>query len=281
MNYFNVIQQSQAVRQQIKELARAWAKEDSRPIIAAWGMMNAGKSFLLNMLTQNIDEEYFTVNDHRETTDLKKFETESCIFLDTPGLDANDQDTKIALDGIKNADVVLFVHQMPGELEEVEISYLQEQRKIFGSHANKNIIMIFSKLDKVNAEKVDQIQARVLEQCQELMGFTPVCFQISNTRYQKGVKEQKPGLVEGSHIVELQSHLEDIILSDIGRVRQDRQYAQLNQLIIELKAIDEKLKDAQQQLRAPYKQAIEQAVALMGNEIIPELKKFRQRLLDV
>ena len=29
---------------------------DSKPIIVTWGLMNAGKSYLLNMLTQHIDK---------------------------------------------------------------------------------------------------------------------------------------------------------------------------------------------------------------------------------
>jgi predicted AAA+ superfamily ATPase len=38
---------------------------DNRPTIVAYGLMNAGKSFLLNMLTQHIEEEFFKTNDIR------------------------------------------------------------------------------------------------------------------------------------------------------------------------------------------------------------------------
>jgi 50S ribosomal subunit-associated GTPase HflX len=59
-----------------------------KPVIAACGLMNAGKSYLLNMLTQHIEQEYFKTADQRETTSNKKLETEQYIYLDTPGLDA-------------------------------------------------------------------------------------------------------------------------------------------------------------------------------------------------
>ena len=43
----------------------------SKPVIAVCGLMNAGKSYLLNMLTQQIDQEYFKTADQRETTTNK------------------------------------------------------------------------------------------------------------------------------------------------------------------------------------------------------------------
>lgn len=50
-----------------------------KPVIAVWGMMNAGKSYLLNMLTHHYNAEYFPTNDVRETAELRLFE-ESLIF---------------------------------------------------------------------------------------------------------------------------------------------------------------------------------------------------------
>ena len=67
-------------------------QNNKKPIIVAYGLMNAGKSYLLNMLTQHISEEFFKTNDIRETATIKKFESEKYIYLDTPGLDANEED---------------------------------------------------------------------------------------------------------------------------------------------------------------------------------------------
>ena len=47
---------------------------DSKPVIVAWGLMNAGKSYLLNMLTQHIDSEFVKTNDFRETAENHQFE---------------------------------------------------------------------------------------------------------------------------------------------------------------------------------------------------------------
>ena len=56
-------------------------QNNKKPIIVAYGLMNAGKSYLLNMLTQHISEEFFRTNDIRETATIKKFESEK-LFVE-------------------------------------------------------------------------------------------------------------------------------------------------------------------------------------------------------
>lgn len=192
-----------------------------KPVIVTWGLMNAGKSSLLNMLTQHIDQEFFKTNDFRETTEVSAYEGDQYIYLDTPGLDANTTDNLEALKGIKKADVVLFVHQLQGELEANEVEFLKDVRTSFGQYAEKNIILILSKVDKEDRSKVDQIQKRVLEQCEQYLGFQPQCFQISNTLYQQGIQKHKDGLVRHSHIEDLKQCINSIV-SNTQVVRQER-----------------------------------------------------------
>lgn len=192
-----------------------------KPVIVTWGLMNAGKSSLLNMLTQHIDQEFFKTNDFRETTEVSAYEGDQYIYLDTPGLDANTADNLEALKGIKKADVVLFVHQLQGELEANEVEFLKDVRTSFGQYAEKNIILILSKVDKEDRSKVDQIQKRVLEQCEQYLGFQPQCFQISNTLYQQGIQKHKDGLVRHSHIEDLKQCINSIV-SNTQVVRQER-----------------------------------------------------------
>lgn len=192
-----------------------------KPVIVTWGLMNAGKSSLLNMLTQHIEQEFFKTNDFRETTEVCAYEADQYIYLDTPGLDANTTDNLEALKGIKKADVVLFVHQLQGELEANEVEFLKDVRTSFGQYAEKNIILILSKVDKEDRSKVDQIQKRVLEQCEQYLGFQPQCFQISNTLYQQGIQKHKDGLVRHSHIEDLKQCINSIV-SNTQVVRQER-----------------------------------------------------------
>ena len=53
--------------------------EVGKPVVAAFGILNAGKSYLLNMLSLNIQDEYFKTNDHRETTEILEYESEKFI----------------------------------------------------------------------------------------------------------------------------------------------------------------------------------------------------------
>ena len=122
---------------------------------------------------------------------------------------------------IKKADVVLFVHQLQGELEANEVEFLKDVRTSFGQYAEKNIILILSKVDKEDRSKVDQIQKRVLEQCEQYLGFQPQCFQISNKLYQQGIQKHKDGLVRHSHIEDLKQCINSIV-SNTQVVRQER-----------------------------------------------------------
>lgn len=220
MSASSLLKESQDLRKYSQDFLNQSLRSE-KPVIVTWGLMNAGKSSLLNMLTQHIDQEFFKTNDFRETTEVSAYEGDQYIYLDTPGLDANTADNLEALKGIKKADVVLFVHQLQGELEANEVEFLKDVRTSFGQYAEKNIILILSKVDKEDRSKVDQIQKRVLEQCEQYLGFQPQCFQISNTLYQQGIQKHKDGLVRHSHIEDLKQCINSIV-SNTQVVRQER-----------------------------------------------------------
>jgi len=215
-----LLKESQDLRKYSQDFLNQSLRSE-KPVIVTWGLMNAGKSSLLNMLTQHIEQEFFKTNDFRETTEVSAYEGDQYIYLDTPGLDANTADNLEALKGIKKADIVLFVHQLQGELEANEVEFLKEVRTSFGQYAEKNIILILSKVDKEDRSKVDQIQKRVLEQCEQYLGFQPQCFQISNKLYQQGIQKHKDGLVRHSHIEDLKQSINSIV-SNTQVVRQER-----------------------------------------------------------
>lgn len=238
-----------------------------KPKIVVWGLMNAGKSYLLNMLTQHIEHEFFKTNDIRETAEIHKYETAQSIYIDTPGLDARLDDNLIAFHGVKQADIVLFVHQLQGELERVEISFLQELKKSFGQYADKHIIIILSKIDKETDEKVQQIEKKVLEQCRSVIGFNPKCFKISNTRYQTGIKKQKQGLIKQSHIDDLKLYLENELFTTVEAVRKERIEQEKSHLLYLLKANRKQLMSADKTLLSEYKQLANKVIGRFHDEM--------------
>ncbi|HHQ4779968.1 GTPase [Aeromonas veronii] len=209
-----------------------------KPVVAAWGLMNAGKSYLLNMLTDHIQTECFRTRDVRETAELKQFETSSYIFLDTPGLDANQDDDAIAHQGAAKADVVLFVHQPQGEFEKIEVDFLRSLKASFGEYAEQNIILILSKVDSEDAAKIDAIEKRMLEQCQKELNFQPRCFQISGIRFHNGVQQNIEGLVRASHMQELKVHLNTLKV-DSHSVKYARQRLALDEMIAEIERAEQ------------------------------------------
>lgn len=173
----NLLKESQDLRGLSQDFLNQSSRSDN-PVIVTWGLMNAGKSSLLNMLTKHIEQEYFKTNDFRETAVISAYETDQLTYLDTPGLDANTSDNLEALKGVRKADIVLFVHQLQGELEKNEIEFLKEISTSFGQYAEQNIILVLSKVDKEDQSKVDQIQLKVLEQCKQYLGFEPNVFKF-------------------------------------------------------------------------------------------------------
>jgi len=204
-----------------------------KPVVAAWGLMNAGKSYLLNMLTNHIQTECFRTNDIRETAELKEFETDDFIFLDTPGLDANNADDLIALQGAAKADIVLFVHQPQGELEKIEVDFLRKLKDSFGQFAEQNIILVLSKSDVESNTGIAAIEKRMLEQCRDDLGFTPRCYALSGSRFHAGVMQKKDGLVRASHLYDLAQHL-DALNTDASAVKRERQRVAIDDIIAEL-----------------------------------------------
>lgn len=224
------------------------ATSSEKPAIAVYGLMNAGKSFLLNMLTQNVKTEYFKTADQRETSAVKRLETADYIYLDTPGLDANEQDDLSANQGVADADIVLFVHQPQGELEFVEVEFLRRLKDNFGTAARTSIIIVISKIDKESQDKIDLIRQKIESQCQAELGFAPTTLTVSNTRYKAGVEKNQAGLIQASHIDDVAAHLGKLV-PKVRKARTQRVTARVEALQEEVAALLQELRSERTSIR--------------------------------
>lgn len=218
----------QDIKSQLDELQMA--EEAARPVVVAYGMMNAGKSYLLNMLTAHIEEEFFKTNDIRETVDVARHEGETCTWLDTPGLDANDDDDSRAQEGVQAGDIVLFVHQAQGELEAQEVAFLGRLRASLDAHAARNIVVVLSKVDKEAADKIVQIEERIAQQCLALLGFAPRIFRVSAKRHRDGKLKRQEVLVAAGGIDALAAHI-DALTGDVAAVRAQKRLTRIDALL--------------------------------------------------
>lgn len=224
------------------QLMQRSSSSPSKPIIAVCGLMNAGKSYLLNMLTQHIDDEFFKTADQRETTFNKTLETEHYIYLDTPGLDANAADDAIAQQGIAEADIVLFVHQPQGELDPSEMAFLKQLKNDFKKSAKHNVVMVITKIDKEPPEKIEAIDLEIQKQCHEQLGMVFKTFQVSNTRYKTGISQHKERLVQASHIDDLLQHFTKLT-PKVHQTRQNKLLANIEELLGGIDTLTQDLRD--------------------------------------
>lgn len=236
-------------------------EQGNKPRIAAWGLVKAGKSSLLNMLSEHVGEEFFATGAVRTTRKNKALETERFVLVDTPGLGIDDDDSKNALEGLEEADITLFVHAPPGELDLEEIHLLAQVKAAYGKQTERRLILVISQLDKHADEALESIRTRILAQMQERFGIRPACFTVSNTRYRKGVLEDKTGLQQKSGIPLLRQHLDDLsteIGDELESLRATRRAKRKSELLTELdKAIDEE-RELVASLQKPFLEQIRQ-----------------------
>lgn len=242
-------------------------RSDSKPIISVYGLVNAGKSHLLNMLTNHIEQDFFKVADQRETTALKTFEMPDFIYLDTPGLDADDQDEITANEGVAQASVVMFVHQADKPLDAIEIEFLKQLQLSFGEDTETHLIIVLTQIDKDDTDgtKVQQIKENILNQCQEFLNINPTCFEVSSNRYKTGVLKQKQQLIQKSHIPDLQRYLQLLSISSAKDVLQRRLSRKAQQLILNI---------------IEQEKALLQRIAQIEESIQKDLSPFVKIVLD-
>ncbi len=225
---------------QLENNCRSFLQESPRtpkPVIAAWGLVKAGKSSLLNMLSNHVDDEFFKTGAVRTTRLNQELETERYLLLDTPGLDIDDADSQQAYNGLDEADVVLFVHAPPGELDQEEMELLTKVKTTYAEATEQRLVLVLSQLDKDQDGALELIRQRILEQLQEKLGIQPQCFLVSNSRYRKGTTQGQQALVNRSGIPQLTAHLDTLAQSidgELNTVRASRREARKAELLEEL-----------------------------------------------
>ncbi len=240
--------------------------------ISAWGIEKAGKSSLLNELTGHVECEFFPTNVIRETIKNKAFETEHYIFLDTPGIDSEDAVEKEAYKGLDSADIILFVHYPQGELHQQEVDLLKYFHSAFGDNVKDRLIVVLTSLDTSENNSLNKIQDAVLEQCNNLLGFKPVCFQVSNTRHRHGCLKNNQVLIEKSGIPALKSYINEVrpaIYKSMAIVRDGKKKIQVENLLEKIKKKMFFINTQVGEMQKPYVEAFK-----LANNATMEMKKF-------
>lgn len=208
-----------------------------KPVIAAWGLVKAGKSSLLNMLSGHIEDEFFKTGVVRTTKLNQELETDYYLLMDTPGLGIDQEDSQHAYSGLDRADVVLFVHAPPGELDQEEMELLARIKAAYAEDTEQRLVMVLSQLDKSQDGSLESIRQSILVQLQERFGIQPRCFLVSSTRYRKGASGDLRTLIDSSGIPQLAAHIRGLVQAigdQLESARYSRRAARKAELLAEL-----------------------------------------------
>lgn len=192
--------------------------------IAVCGLMNAGKSALLNALTGHLEKEFFETKAVRSTNTVQTLTHEGITFVDTPGIDANDEDDRNAWRGLATADIILFAHNLgTGTLETVEINFLKELKRR-RPDIEDSLLVVLTHAESASEQRQDRLDA-ISAILSPLFKAPRTLIPTSFTTFRKGVLEQKPALIEHSGINLLHQHLKVFVErteSELHAVRRTR-----------------------------------------------------------
>lgn len=214
---------------------------ENKITITCIGLYNHGKSTLLNVLIKDFEFKTLKTADARETSVNKKFTYGDINYIDTPGLNANEQDDQKILEVIKNSDIVLFVHNVTtGEFSKVEIDFLENIKKYWENPKVfiDRTVFVISRIDGATDSKdIKNTEDKMQQQIEYIFGSTAKIIAVSSEDYRDGMIEKEDKLVSQSNIQDLEkmiSLLSKKSEQDIKKTKQERLNKKYNELIRKL-----------------------------------------------
>ena len=206
------------ITRMVNDLNYAAQKGDTKITIVNAGIMNAGKSSVFNAVLGK--EDYFKVNDIITTKKNSEFRFKGNIYLvDTPGLAADNSDTKEAYEAYAKASVIVFVHSMStGELHADELEAINDIKKCFPNpqmFLDRFILVGVMKSMPDRKSLFNKEVAKIREDMRVHCGINDfeIIF-VGTTFYWKGVKYQADDLIDFSGVEKLKK----LILSRVEKV---------------------------------------------------------------
>ena len=158
--------------------------------IVSAGMMNPGKSTLLNALLGK--EDMFKTADVRETTVVRSVSwKENVTLVDTPGFSsAVCEDDSEALSALRQADLVLFVHNVAiGGINQAELDVLIALEEILGEAEFKTrVLFINTRSDECPDDDLERNVQECVDLIKENLGCKLKSYVVSPKQYLQGIK---------------------------------------------------------------------------------------------
>lgn len=216
MLQMEVLQRAGLPERQCADLREAWmqySKFYQQPLhnqikITCVGLYNAGKSTLLNAITQS---NHFPTGDIPTTKKIAVFEQKGCTYVDTPGLNANATDDNTTQKALEDTDLLIFVSCIQnGGLTSAEAQWLCYTKQIFGSVARMKArtLFVISQYGRMEETSAENVVRKYQQDIEKVLNFhlEPI-YPLDVHIWQSGVEQNEPELREFSEFEVFQKAL--------------------------------------------------------------------------
>lgn len=194
-----------------------------KKIIVVIGLGNNGKTELINcLLNGGAIVEGCDVPGHTRSNSIYAL-SEDIMLMDTPGFGVNNLDTKEAMRGVREADIILWCHNLrQGSLNKMGVTRLTALKNKFGENIIKKISFVFTNYDNLhnNEEESERIKTIFFKELKDIFSFRSKewsslenkfsiksHYLVGIHRFLKGNSENKINMIEKSNIPKLRNDL--------------------------------------------------------------------------
>lgn len=260
--------------QALEEALLAYKSAQERPVhrvpsIVCAGIYNAGKSTLLNALC---GEERFPTGNVPTTKAIARAEFDGAVYIDTPGLNAQEEDDQEAEAAYASADFILFVSSIQnGNISAMEAKWLAKLREQYTEDGlRQRLICVLSNYGQVEEEERDRLRQGFQTDLEKACGLClKEIFCVDSCIYLDGKSQNEPLLMEYSGIPNLKVSLTRLIANAEDTLCGARE-AELDTL---RKTVTEQLSECKKIVESALSKCESQNNAAKVEEMFSEAKK--------